>query len=904
MKKILRVSFVSLLATLLVACGGGGSGGCSAVLGILPGAGCSTTSNTAPVANAGVTQNISVGSLVTLDGSGSRDANNESLTYLWQMTSVPLGSLAALSSTTSAKPTFTADIAGTYTVSLVVNDGKASSASSQVSVFSSVNNSAPVANAGTNQSVTVGSAVTLDGTGSTDANRDPLTYKWSLSSVPTGSSATLSSAISPNPKFTADIAGSYTAILMVNDGKADSLSSTVIVTASAANSAPVANAGLAQSVKLRDIVTLDGTTSSDANNDFLTYKWTLITKPSGSSALLSASTSSKPTFTADVAGTFVASLIVNDGKVDSVAAATTVTVATANADPIANAGVNQNVTVNSIVTLDGSNSSDANRDPLTYRWAMMSSPTGFTGTLVNSTSAKPTFTATLAGTYVISLIVNDGRIDSTTVATTVTASAANVRPVASAVTNQSVVLGPVTLDGTASSDANGDALNFRWSMVSKPTLSKAELLLATSSKPSFTADISGVYVFSLIVNDGKLDSETIVVSVTAAALNVAPVARIGANQNVALDPITLTKLVTLDGSTSSDDNGDTLTYSWTLVSRPDNSSAALTGESTAKPTFIADKSGVYVAALIVNDKKLDSKVATTTVTATVGNSRPTAVPGTLQSVVLGEVTLDGSASNDPNGDTLSYTWVLFGKPVGSSAKLDNANLVKPKFTADMVGTYAASLVVCDPGALCSDITTTSVVVAAANVAPVANAGTYQNVVTNSQVTLDGTGSLDSNGDTIYYTWALVSQPASLINKVTLSSETAPKPTFTPPVSGTYVFSLKVSDKKLDSELQYVTITAGAANLAPVANAGLAIITTKGNQVTLDGSASSDANGDTLLWRWVLTYKPTGSSAALLDANKARPYFTADIAGVYVATLVVTDGSLESNTSTVVVSVSP
>jgi hypothetical protein len=330
----------------------------------------------------------------------------------------------------------------------------------------------------------------------------------------------------------------------------------------------------------------------------------------------------------------------------------------------------------------------------------------------------------------------------------------------------------------------------------------------------------------------------------------------------------------------------------------------LTGESTAKPTFIADKSGVYVAALIVNDKKLDSKVATTTVTATVGNSRPTAVPGTLQSVVLGEVTLDGSASNDPNGDTLSYTWVLFGKPVGSSAKLDNANLVKPKFTADMVGTYAASLVVCDPGLLCSDITTTSVVVATANVAPVANAGTYQNVVTNSQVTLNGTGSLDANGDTIYYTWALVSQPASLITKVTLSSDTASNPTFTPPVSGTYVFSLKVSDKKLDSELKYVTITAGAANLAPVANAGLAIIATKGNKVTLDGSASSDANSDTLLWTWVLTYKPAGSLAALADANKARPYFTADVAGVYVATLVVSDGSLESNTSTVVVSVSP
>ena len=142
MKNTLRITLVTLMALLLISCGGGGgSGGCSAVLGILPGAGCSA-SNTPPVSNAGVTQNVTTGSVVTLDGSASRDVNNQSLTYLWKMTSVPAGSLAALSSATSAKPTFTADLAGTYTVSLVVNDGKADSTMASVSIFSSVNNAA------------------------------------------------------------------------------------------------------------------------------------------------------------------------------------------------------------------------------------------------------------------------------------------------------------------------------------------------------------------------------------------------------------------------------------------------------------------------------------------------------------------------------------------------------------------------------------------------------------------------------------------------------------------------------------------------------------------------------------------------------------------------------------------
>ena len=163
MKTTLRLSFIALLSSLLVACGGGGGGGgCSAVLGILPGAGCNSSTNTIPVANAGVTQNVTTASLVTLDGSASRDANNESLTYLWQFMSVPTGSLAALSSATSVKPTFTADVAGTYTLSLLVNDGKANSLAATVNVYSSVNNSAPVANAGVNQSVAIGASVTLD----------------------------------------------------------------------------------------------------------------------------------------------------------------------------------------------------------------------------------------------------------------------------------------------------------------------------------------------------------------------------------------------------------------------------------------------------------------------------------------------------------------------------------------------------------------------------------------------------------------------------------------------------------------------------------------------------------------------------------------------------------------------
>jgi hypothetical protein len=86
------------------------------------------TGNTAPVANAGVAQNVVAGSVVTLDGSASSDANGDTLTYAWILTSKPAGSSAVLTAATSAKPTFKADVAGTYFGTLTVNDGKVNSA--------------------------------------------------------------------------------------------------------------------------------------------------------------------------------------------------------------------------------------------------------------------------------------------------------------------------------------------------------------------------------------------------------------------------------------------------------------------------------------------------------------------------------------------------------------------------------------------------------------------------------------------------------------------------------------------------------------------------------------------------------------------------------------------------------
>ena len=215
-----------------------------------------------------------------------------------------------------------------------------------------------------------------------------------------------------------------------------------------------ANAGSAQDVAAGQQVALDGTRSSSASGPIVAYGWTLTTRPVGSSATLSSLTSAKPTFTADVAGTYVVTLIVNDGVSNSDPKSVTIT-ALGNVAPVANAGVAQNVPVGALVTLDGSASSDANSDPLTYAWTLTSKPNGSAATLSSTTSVRATFTADLVGTYVATLVTNDGRLNSVQVTTNVTVAPRIVAALGISLNNSYTFCGITGTFSTFSSSGSG-----------------------------------------------------------------------------------------------------------------------------------------------------------------------------------------------------------------------------------------------------------------------------------------------------------------------------------------------------------------------------------------------------------------------------------------------------------------
>jgi predicted extracellular nuclease len=244
----------------------------------------------------------------------------------------------------------------------------------------------------------------------------------------------------------------------------------------------------------------------------------------------------------------------------------------ANQPPVASIGTDQTVNEGAAVTLDGSASSDADGNIAAYAWTQTS---GTAVTLQNATTATPSFTTPhQGGTLVFSLTVTDNEGATATATTQVIV--VNQAPVADAGAAQSVNEGAnVTLNGSASSDADGSIASYAWTQTSGPTVT---LQNATTATPSFTAPHqAGTLVFTLTVTDNEGATATATTQVVV--VNQAPVADAGADQTAKYNAI-----VALDGRASHDPDGSIASYSWVQTGGP---AVMLAGATTATPSFRA-----------------------------------------------------------------------------------------------------------------------------------------------------------------------------------------------------------------------------------------------------------------------------------------------------------------------------
>ena len=180
-----------------------------------------------------------------------------------------------------------------------------------------IENSAPLADAGRKQSVLVGDTVTLDGSGSSDVDKDSLIFTWSV--VSQGANTQLSDIHSAHPTFVATAEGTFTFTLVVADSSHQSAPESVMVEVAAqgGNASPIAHAGTDRTTTVSTVVPLDGSKSSDANGHTLTYTWSIVKKPAGSTLALTPSDQVSTSMSPDVSGVYLISLVVHDGALSS-----------------------------------------------------------------------------------------------------------------------------------------------------------------------------------------------------------------------------------------------------------------------------------------------------------------------------------------------------------------------------------------------------------------------------------------------------------------------------------------------------------------------------------------------------------------------------------------------------------
>jgi len=664
------------------------------------------------------------------------------------------------------------------------------------------------------------------------------------------------------------------------------------------NRRPLANTGANQSVNERTSVTLDGSASSDPDNDALTYAWS---QTSGPTATLTGGNTASPTFTAPevtVDTPLIFSLVVTDTAGNASAkATTTVTVKNVNRAPLANPGVAQTVNERTLVALSGLASNDPENDALTYAWTQTGGPAV---TLSNATSAAPTFVTpevTANTDLTFSLVVSDGTLSSPAATVVITVRNVNRAPSANAGNSQTVdERTAVTLNGAQSTDPEGDSLTYTWVQASSGpavTLTGANTASPTFTAPDVAVDTS--LLFWLVVSDGSLSSSPSMVAVTVRNVNRKPTASAGVDQNVEER-----STATLEGGGSSDPDGDALTYTWLQTGGP---TVTLSDVHAARPTFNTAEvtsDTVLTFTVTTSDGRLSD---TATVRVTVRNVNRTPLAGTGPDQTVEErstATLDASSSSDPDGDALTYTWA---QTAGPAVTLSDIHAAKPTFsTGEVQGDTGLTFTVTVNDGSASSTHTVNVTVHNVNRAPVAKAGEDRTVDERSTVILDASTSTDPDGDALSYTWTQTGGPA-----VALSDAQARKPSFNAgevTANTALTFTVTVSDGSL-SQTATVHVTIRNQNRGPLADAGDSQTVSQNTDVTLHGGRSKDPDGDALTYAWVQT---TGPEVALTGADTAEPTLKtpkqvkAETTLTY--TLTVTDAAGATATSSVNVIIEP
>ncbi|NIA12492.1 MAG: PKD domain-containing protein [Nitrospiraceae bacterium] len=790
---------------------------------------------------------------------------------------------------TGQNPSHTYTAPGTYTVSLTVDAvvakfrGDIEPEPTTVRrtrinyIVVTTGNLPPVADAGPDQLSSVSAAVTLDGSGSSDPDADPITYAWAFTSnVPAGTTAVLANANTVSPSFTIDLPGSYEIQLIVNDGALDSAPDTVVITTR--NRPPIADAGPDQALDVGAVATLDGSGSYDPDGDPITYAWAFTSNvPAGTTAVLANANTVSPSFTIDLPGSYEIQLIVNDGALDS--APDTVVITTLNRPPIADAGPDQLRDVGEMATLDGTASYDPDTDPITYAWAFTANiPAGTSAVLAGATTAHPTFMPDMPGPFEVQLIVNDGALDSAP--DTMLVNTYDQPPVAV----------PLTLPETqVSVDPAADPIVSPDSSVLYGIPRHAEYNFGDSVEKFIPYEL---LLRQIDTGDASTvtDSEVPVVAVTA----VPPITAIypGGAKGLTINPITGIMWVILDlfgGEKQLPDHMlatlDPVTGVATPVGYPDvpfsEDFAGIAFDGVGNLFAVTGNSLTFIS------KQVDSPYSLYQLSKVDGSATfvfqfPESPSGWTRGEAIAFNSATGlmvHASGEAMGPTtrllqelnlgtlaigdIPLTPVTVGPDWDQPTAMTYDSVNDILYLADMTDSEVPTLYTIDQNAKAAEnwigeFTNFTIIKGLAF--------RHDREAPGVVVELDGADSYDPDGNSIVtYQWSFVQVPPG--SAATITNPTSVSASFIPDVLGDYIIGLVVNDGTEDSPLAQVTVS--YVNAPPVADAGVdQTLSAFQTSVQLNGSASFDPEYGPLTYSW--TFQTVPAWLALTDANLSDP----------------------------------
>ncbi len=752
-----------------------------------------------------------------------------------------------------------ANINGQDELMWVANDGALDSntvaASFNISAVNDVPTLSPFA-LQTSQNTAV--TVTLNGT---DIDSDTLSYQV-VGTVDNGTVSINGNQLTFTPA--AGFSGSGSFQLVANDGITNSASTTVSFSVTSTNASPVAESNTVSVNEDESVVFVFEAT--DPDGDDLSYQ--IVSQPSQGNVLVSGN---QVTYTpnTDYAGTDSLSFNVNDGELDSNVATVVIDVQAVNDAPVAFASE-----VN--ITEDGNAkgqlfATDVDDTVLTF--SLSQAP--INGVVSVDASGAYTYgpDTNFVGTDSFEFTVSDGNLSSSAIIS-ITVDGVNDAPVAvdgawQTDENTSVVL---TL---SASDAEQDTLTY-----AVVTQSQNGTVSVSGNQATYTpsTDFSGTDTFTFTANDGQADSNVATVTITVTDVNTAPVA-VDFTQAVQED---VESLFLLRGT---DADNDALTYR--IISQPDNGTLVLDGNTvTYSPAanYNGDDSFTYQ----ISDGSLDSNIATVSLSVGAINDAP--VSENIEASGDEDTTLTiPLVASDVDGDPLTFELVGAAPAFGTVEINDGVATVTPdkNYNGTFNFTYLAN-----DGVANSNTAMVTLVINPVNDLPVA--------LDSQQSTAEDTAVLfelqatDVESDSLAF--AILTSPSHGVAALNGSTVTyTPNSNF----NGTDTFTFTASDAEGASLPATVSISIGAINDAPVAeNAALTTLEDQSLNLVLK---AIDGDNDSLSYR--IDSDPTHGTVTL-DGDQVIYTPSDNYNGEDSFTFVANDGTIDSNTATVAITLTP